>query len=242
MWYSSLMHSTQVNIRRLERYLVLASRGRSTAGDRVNKAIWIDADEVVDEVRATIPDPGGRHKREEEVGLAALLQHLPAGETAALLGPSGGKSTIASALLGEERFVTGDVREGDRKGRHTTSHRELALLPSGGLLIDTPGMREIQIWDIDDGVEETFEDIEDLATHCRFRDCHHGGEPGCAVNDAIERGELASGRLENYEKMLKERAYQERRTDKAAQLREKERWKKIMKDFKKGKGQGDKYK
>ena len=142
---------------------------------------------------------------------------------------------------GEERFDTGEVREGDRRGRHTTSHRELVRLPSGGLLIDTPGMREIQIWDVEEEVEETFDDIEELALQCRFRDCRHTSEPGCAVAAARSNsGELDPGRLENYEKMLKERAFQERRTDKAAQLREKERWKKIMKDFKKGKGQGDK--
>ena len=134
------------------------------------------------------------------------------------------------------------MREGDRRGRHTTSHRELVQLPSGGCLIDTPGMRELQLWDIDEEVQETFEDIEELALNCKFRDCRHGNEPGCAVADAIERGELDPGRLVNFEKMQKELAYQERRTDKAAQLREKERWKKIMKDFKKGKGQGDKYK
>lgn len=234
-----------VNIRRLERYLVLASQGGARPVIVLNKAdLDPDADEVVDEVRATIPGiPVVVTSATKKSGLASILEHLPAGETAALLGPSGaGKSTIANALLGEERFATGDVRDGDRKGRHTTSHRELVQLPSGGLLIDTPGMREIQLWDADEGVEETFEDIEELALQCRFSDCRHASEPGCAVNGAIERGELDPGRLGNFEKMLRERAYQERRTDKAAQLREKERWKKIMKDFKKGKGQGDKYK
>ncbi len=203
-----------------------------------------DADEVVDDVQATIPGvPVIVASAKKNRGLEAMLKHLQPGETAALLGPSGaGKSTIANALLGEQRFETGEVREGDRKGRHTTSHRELVRLPSGALLIDTPGMREIQLWDVEESVEETFEDIEELATQCRFRDCRHSGEPGCAVVAAIESGEIDPGRLENYEKMLKERAYQERRTDKAAQLREKERWKKIMKDFKKGKGQSDKYK
>lgn len=234
-----------VNVRRLERYLVIAAQGGARPVIVLNKAdLDPDADDVVDEVRTVLPGiPIVVTSATKQQGLKALLEHLKAGETAALLGPSGaGKSTIANALLGEERFETGEVREGDRRGRHTTSHRELVQLPSGGCLIDTPGMRELQLWDIDEEVQETFEDIEELALKCKFRDCRHGNEPGCAVADAIERGELDPGRLVNYEKMKKELAYQERRTDKAAQLREKERWKKIMKDFKKGKGQGDKYK
>jgi ribosome biogenesis GTPase / thiamine phosphate phosphatase len=234
-----------VNVRRLERYLVIASQSGARPVIVLNKAdLDPDADEVVDEVHTTFPGvPVIITSAKKKRGLDTLVRQLQPGETAALLGPSGaGKSTIANALLGEERFETGEVRETDRRGRHTTSHRELVRLPSGGLLIDTPGMREIQIWDMEEEVEENFDDIEDLATQCRFRDCHHTGEPGCAVTAAIEQGELDPGRLENFEKMLKERAYQERRTDKAAQLREKERWKKIMKDFKKGKGQGDKYK
>ena len=234
-----------VNIRRLERYLVIASQSGTRPVIVLNKAdLDPDADEIVDEVRTTIPGiPVIVTSAKKNQGLETMLTHLQPGETAALLGPSGaGKSTIANVLLGEERFETGEVRESDSKGRHTTSHRELVRLPSGGLLIDTPGIREIQLWDVEDGVEETFEDIEELALQCRFRDCRHGGEPGCAVAAAIESGTIDPGRLENYEKMLKERAFQERRTDKAAQLREKERWKKIMKDFKKGKGQSDKYK
>lgn len=234
-----------VNVRRLERYLVIASQSGARPVIVLNKAdLDPDADEVVDEVHTMLPGvPVIITSAKNRRGLEALLGQLHPGETAALLGPSGaGKSTIANALLGENKFETGEVRESDRRGRHTTSHRELVRLPSGGLLIDTPGMREIQIWDVEEEVEETFTDIEELATQCRFRDCRHTGEPGCAVIAAIEQGDLDPGRLENYEKMLKERAYQERRTDKAAQLREKERWKKIMKEFKKGKGQSDKYK
>jgi ribosome biogenesis GTPase / thiamine phosphate phosphatase len=234
-----------VNMRRLERYLVIAAQGGARPVIVLNKAdLDPDADEVVDEVRVTLPGiPVVVTSAKKNQGLEALLEHLKPGETAALLGPSGaGKSTIANALLGEERFEIGEVREGDRRGRHTTSHRELVRLPSGGLLIDTPGMRELQLWDIDEEVQETFEDIEELALHCKFRDCRHGIEPGCAVAKAIEEGTLDPGRLVNYEKMQKELAFQERRTNKAAQLREKERWKKIMKDFKKGKGQSDKHK
>jgi ribosome biogenesis GTPase / thiamine phosphate phosphatase len=234
-----------VNVRRLERYLVIATQSGARPVIVLNKAdLDPDADEVLEEVHTALPGvPVIITSAKKNRGLDALLGQLHPGETAALLGPSGaGKSTIANALLGEDKFETGEVRESDRRGRHTTSHRELVRLPSGGLLIDTPGMREIQIWDVEEEVEETFDDIEELATQCRFRDCRHTSEPGCAVVAAIEQGELDAGRLENYEKMLKERAFQERRTDKAAQLREKERWKKIMKEFKKGKGQGDKYK
>lgn len=225
-----------VNLRRLERFLVIAAEGGARPVIVLNKAdLDPDAAEVVDEVRATlIGIPVIVTTAKEGIGLEALHDHLPPGQTATLLGPSGvGKSTIANALLGDERFATGEVREDDRRGRHTTSHRELVRLPSGGLLIDTPGMREIQLWDAEEGIHEAFDDIEELATQCRFRDCKHAGEPGCAVNAAIEDGSLDPGRLVNYEKLQKENAWQERRTDKAAQLREKERWKKIMKDHKK---------
>ncbi|MCZ4584037.1 ribosome small subunit-dependent GTPase A [Rhodococcus opacus] len=116
--------------------------------------------------------------------------------TVALIGPSGaGKSTLANALLGEDVLATGRVREGDHKGRHTTAHRELLPLPSGGALIDTPGLRGVGMWDAADGIDKTFPEIEELAAQCRFADCSHTAEPGCAVQGVVERGELPERRL-----------------------------------------------
>ena len=138
-------------------------------------------------------------------GYDALTAYLQPGRTVALLGSSGvGKSTIVNRLAGDERQRTQEVRASDGRGRHTTTHRELLLLPGGGLLMDTPGMRELQLWDVDEGVEETFSDIEELATDCRFSDCEHPGEPGCAVQAAVASGALTSKRLESYQRLLRE--------------------------------------
>lgn len=141
--------------------------------------------------------------------LAALLHG-----TTVLLGPSGaGKSTIANALLGEELLATGTVRAQDGKGRHTTVRRELVPLPGGGVLIDTPGLRGISLHDAADGLEQVFAEIEDLAAECRFNDCAHDAEPGCAVRAAIEAGELPERRLHSYQKLQRENAWAASRTD-----------------------------
>jgi ribosome biogenesis GTPase len=168
-------------------------------------------------------------------GLTPLLPFLLEGETGVLLGPSGvGKSTIVNALLGKEYMSTGAIREVDGKGVHSTSHRELVLLPFGGLLIDTPGLRELQLSGDMGGVRETFPDIESIATACRFRDCQHEAEPSCAVLQAIEEGRLDPARFENYKKMLRELAHLDRKTNLAARLREKQRWKKLTSRHKRG--------
>ncbi|WP_254714994.1 ribosome small subunit-dependent GTPase A [Actinomadura sp. NAK00032] len=141
--------------------------------------------------------------------LAALLSG-----TTVLLGPSGaGKSTIANALLGEELLSTGAVRAQDGKGRHTTVRRELVPLPGGGVLIDTPGLRGISLHYAADGLEQVFAEIEDLAAECRFGDCAHDTEPGCAVQAAIEAGELPERRLHSYQKLQRENAWAASRTD-----------------------------
>jgi ribosome biogenesis GTPase / thiamine phosphate phosphatase len=146
--------------------------------------------------------------------LAALLRG-----TTVLLGPSGaGKSSLGNTLLGEELLATGTVRAQDGKGRHTTVRRELVPLPGGGVLIDTPGLRGISLHDAADGLEQVFAEIEDLARHCRFGDCAHDTEPGCAVQAAIGAGELPERRLRSYRKLQRENAWAAARTD--ARLRD----------------------
>jgi ribosome biogenesis GTPase len=141
------------------------------------------------------------------VGLDHVAGYLSAGRTGALLGSSGvGKSTIINRLVGEEVQKTGEVRAADSKGRHITTHRALVVLPTGGLIIDTPGMRELQLWDVGDAVQETFEDLEALAAGCRFGDCRHRDEPGCAVKEAAAEGRLSAGRLDSYHKLQDELA------------------------------------
>lgn len=134
-----------------------------------------------------------------------LLRHVPAGTTAVLLGSSGvGKSTIINSLLGEDRLKTGNVRDTDCKGRHTTSNRELVLLPNAGMLIDNPGMREIQLWGEGEFMDGEFEDVSKLAQDCRFRDCRHENEPGCAVREAIAAGNLDDSRLDAFFRLSRE--------------------------------------
>ena len=138
-------------------------------------------------------------------GLAPLLEALPLGRTGALLGSSGvGKTTIINRLVGTDLRRTREVRQSDSKGRHATIHRELIVLPNGGLLIDTPGMRELQLWGADAAVAETFDDIEALGAACHFTDCCHQDEPRCGVKAAVERGELAAGRYEGFLKVQSE--------------------------------------
>ena len=141
-------------------------------------------------------------------GLDALEKFLQPGKVAALLGSSGaGKSSLVNALAGEKRMATGAVREDDARGRHTTTHRQMLALPSGALVIDTPGMRELGMWDVTEGLGDAFGDISRLAENCRFSDCRHEKEPGCAVRAAIESGELPEERLIQYRKLKKEARY-----------------------------------
>ncbi|WP_068008207.1 ribosome small subunit-dependent GTPase A [Nocardia pseudobrasiliensis] len=155
--------------------------------------------------------------------LAAVLDG-----TVALLGPSGaGKSTLANALLGAEVFATDEVRAGDKRGRHTTVHRELRPLPGGGTLIDTPGLRSVGLWEAAEGLERTFSDIESLAAACRFDDCAHRTEPGCAVLAAIESGELPQRRLDSYRKLQRENEWLATRTDARLRAERLRAWKNI---------------
>lgn len=158
-------------------------------------------------------------------GVAELQQRLAPDRTAVLLGPSGaGKSTLANALLGTERLATGAVRDGDHRGRHTTTSRQLVAVPGGGVLIDTPGLRSLGLpADLELGAG--FPDIEALATRCRFSDCAHDGEPGCAVESALTTGVLAPERLQSYRKLAREIAWERRRGDPVASAAERQVWK-----------------
>ena len=139
--------------------------------------------------------------------LDSLLSYLTPGKTVAFVGSSGaGKSTLINHLLGEERLRTGGLRNDDR-GRHTTTHRELIILPGGAMVIDTPGMRELGMWDASEGIDTAFADIEALAEECRFRNCTHSGEPGCAVCEALKTGKLPQSRWQSYLKLTAENAY-----------------------------------
>jgi ribosome biogenesis GTPase len=137
--------------------------------------------------------------------------------------------------MGEERQLIQEVRGDDDKGRHTTTYRELYLLPSGGLVLDTPGMRELQLWEADGAISQSFQDVETLADQCFFRDCKHENEPKCAVQEAIDEGSLDEARYQSYVKLQKELAFLERKNNKRAQLAEKDKWKKITTSVKSNK-------
>lgn len=157
-----------------------------------------------------------------------MEKYLAPGTTLVLLGSSGvGKSTIVNRLMHRAIQETKEVRESDSRGRHTTTARELLRLPGGALLIDTPGLRELQLWDADEGVSRVFTDIESLAAECRFTNCRHENEPGCAVREAIAAGALDAARLENWRKLLREQAFLRQRIDPEARKEQREHWKQL---------------
>ncbi|MDZ8054454.1 MAG: ribosome small subunit-dependent GTPase A [Aulosira sp. ZfuVER01] len=220
------------NPRRIERYLILAWESGANPVIVLNKSDLCNSlEKFLAEVEAIATGvPIVVLSATNNQGFETLASYLQPGQTVALLGSSGvGKSTITNQLNRETVQAVQSVRQGDDRGRHTTTHRQLILLPTGGLIIDTPGMREIQIWAGDAGLQETFADIETLAQQCRFRDCQHHKEPGCAVQQALAEELLDYSRFLSYQKLQKELDYSARKQDQLAQLAEKERWKKIHK-------------
>ena len=220
------------NLRRLERYLLLAWESGARPVVVLNKAdLCDDAGAAVCEVAAIAP--GVRiitASAATGAGVDELSSCLAQAETAVLLGSSGvGKSTFVNRLLGRDCQPTRPVREHDDRGRHTTTHREMFLLPAGWLLIDVPGLRELQLWGSGESLDPVFNDVSSLAPLCRFRDCRHEGEPGCAVAQAINDGRLDPARLEGHQKLRRELDYLAVKVDKQAALRQKEKWKKIHK-------------
>jgi ribosome biogenesis GTPase len=216
------------SIRRLERYLLMARESGAAPVVLLTKPdVCADLPGHVAEVVAAaggVPVHVLNPKLNQ--GLEQVAPYVTAGRTAALLGSSGvGKSTIINRLVGAEVQKTREVREADSKGRHTTTHRELVVLPSGGLMIDTPGMRELQLWDAGESMRDTFDDVEALAADCHFTDCRHRDEPRCAVKAAVDEGCLSPDRLAGYLKLQDELAYLARQQDERAQIEEKRRGK-----------------
>lgn len=216
------------NIRRLERYLTIVWDSMSIpiivltksdlCNDLVQKSIEINEVAIGVDILISSTVTGE--------GINEIKNYIKEGITCAFIGSSGvGKSSILNYIKGKNIMNVNELRDDD-KGRHTTTHRQLVSIPNGGLIIDTPGMREIQIIDVDNSLDRTFSDIEELAKSCKFSDCQHNSEPGCAIKEALKNGTLDADRWNNYLKMKKEIEYYKRKTDKDA---EKEYWAKFKK-------------
>ena len=218
------------NPRRIERFLAVAWESGAQPVVVLNKSD-LHADPAGAQHAISLVAPGAPVlviSALDGTGLAGLSPYLHPGHTVAVLGSSGvGKSTLINALLGEVHQDTGATRENDSRGRHTTTRRELLLAPSGALIMDTPGMRELQFHEDEASVEDTFADILEQASRCRFSDCSHRAEPGCAVQAGLADGTIAEDRWRSYQKLAREQTYAARKADTGAARREKAVWKKI---------------
>lgn len=218
------------NLRRLERYLIVARESGASPVVILSKADLCGEIEdrlaEIQTVAAGVPIHAVSVVRRE--GLEELAQYFRHGQTVALLGSSGvGKSTLINHLLGRDVQRVLEVRSTDDRGRHATTHRELFLLPQGGLVLDTPGMRELHLWEGEESLHVSFDDIEALVSGCRFSDCRHRDEPGCAIREALADGTIDAARYGSYEKLQKELQHMARKQDINAQITEKKRWKKL---------------
>lgn len=223
------------NLRRIERYLSLVWQSGSTPVIVLTKAdLCPDIQAKICEVESIAfgVDIHAISNLSAE-GVDVLKKYFKENKTAVLLGSSGvGKSSIINNLAKESVMKVNDLRKNIEKGQHTTTHKQMIILPEGGLIIDTPGIRELQLWDAEDGICQTFKDIEEISKLCKFSDCTHTNEPGCAVQKAIKDGSLDPGRLRNYLKVQKEQEYFLNRQEQSAAKIERDKWKAIHKQIK----------